>query len=47
LRALKLASPEIASFGASIVAISDQRPENAYSLTERHSLSFPILSDID
>lgn len=47
LRALELASEEISSLGASIVAISGQRPENAVSLTEKHSLSFPVLSDVD
>jgi peroxiredoxin len=47
LRALELAASEIAAYGASIVAISGQRPDNAISLTEKHSLSYPVLSDID
>jgi len=47
LRALEAASAEISSLGASIVAISGQRPENALSLTDKHSLSFPVLSDVD
>ena len=47
LRALETAAEQIKSLGASIVAISGQRPENAKSLTEKHSLSFPVLSDID
>ena len=47
LRALEVACAEIASLGASIVAISGQRPENALSLTEKHSLSFPVLSDVE
>jgi peroxiredoxin len=47
LRALELASAEIAALGASIVAISGQRPDNALSLTDKHSLSFPVLSDVD
>jgi peroxiredoxin len=47
LRALELASAEIAALGASIVAISGQRPDNALMLTDKHSLSFPVLSDVD
>jgi peroxiredoxin len=47
LRALELAAPDIAGLGASIVAISGQRPDNAISLTEKHSLSYPVLSDVD
>jgi peroxiredoxin len=47
LRALELAASEIAAYGASIVAISGQRPDNAISLTEKHSLSYPVLSDVD
>lgn len=47
LRALETAAGEITALGASIVAISGQRPENAKSLTEKHSLSFPVLSDVN
>jgi peroxiredoxin len=47
LRALELASAEIAALGGSIVAISGQRPDDALGLTEEHSLSFPVLSDVD
>jgi peroxiredoxin len=47
LRALELASAEFAALGASIVAISGQRPDNALLLTDKHSLSFPVLSDVD
>ena len=47
LRALELASAEIGALGASIVAISGQRPDNAALLTAKHSLSFPVLSDVD
>jgi peroxiredoxin len=47
LRALEVAASEIAGYGASIVAISGQRPDNAISLTGTHSLSYPVLSDVD
>ncbi len=47
LRALEQASPAIAALGASIVAISGQRPDAAAGLTEEHQLSFPVLSDVD
>lgn len=47
LRALEEASPTIAKLGGSIVAISGQRPDAAAGLTDRHALSFPVLSDVD
>jgi peroxiredoxin len=47
LRALEAAAPRIAELGASIVAISGQRPDAAAGLTEKHELSFPVLSDVD
>jgi len=47
LRALELASDQIRALGGSIVAISGQRPDHALSLTQKHSLSFPVLSDLD
>jgi peroxiredoxin len=47
LRALEQASPAIAKFGGSIVAISGQRPGAAAGLIEKHALSFPVLSDVD
>ena len=47
LRALERASKEIATLGGSIVAISGQRPDSALDLTEKHALSFPVLSDVD
>jgi peroxiredoxin len=47
LRALEQASPTIAKLGGSIVAISGQRPDAAAGLTEKHALSFPVLSDVD
>jgi peroxiredoxin len=47
LRALELAASEITELDASVVAISGQIPNHARSLTEKHSLSFPVLSDVD
>jgi peroxiredoxin len=47
LRALELASDQIRALGGSIVAISGQRADHALSLTQKHSLSFPVLSDLD
>ena len=38
---------EVTAAGAQLVAISPQRPTNALSLTEKHELAFPILSDVD
>jgi peroxiredoxin len=47
LRALERASDEIRARGGSVVAISGQRPDQALALTEKQSLSFPVLSDGD
>lgn len=47
LRALETSSDDIAALGASVVAISGQRPDAALGLTEKHELSFPVLSDVD
>jgi peroxiredoxin len=38
---------EVAAAGAQLVAVSPQRPTNALSLTEKHELAFPVLSDVD
>jgi len=47
LRAFQLALPEIAATGATLVAISPQAPDHALSITEKHELAFPVLSDLD
>jgi peroxiredoxin len=47
LRALERYAAEIARYDGSIVAISGQRPDSALALTEKHALSFPVLSDLD
>jgi peroxiredoxin len=36
---------DLTSAGGRLVAISPQRPSNALSITEKHELTFPVLSD--
>ena len=36
---------ELTSAGARFVAVTPQRPSNALSITEKHALAFPVLSD--
>ena len=38
---------DITAAGGHLVAISPQRPSNALSLTEKHGLAFPVLSDTE
>ena len=47
LRALQEALPEITSTGATLVAVSPQAPDHALTMTEKHELAFPVLSDLD
>jgi peroxiredoxin len=47
LHALQAALPAIRELGASLVAISPQAPDHSLSLTEKHALAFPVLSDLD
>jgi peroxiredoxin len=47
LRALQAALPEIASRGASLIAISPQSADHSLSITEKAALSFDVLSDVD
>ena len=47
LRALQAALPAFAEFGASLVAISPQASDHSLSVTEKHALAFPVLSDLD
>jgi peroxiredoxin len=47
LHALQAALPTIRELGASLVAISPQAADHSLSLTEKHELAFPILSDLD
>ncbi|MGD0880767.1 MAG: peroxiredoxin-like family protein [Acidimicrobiales bacterium] len=47
LRALQQALPEIQAAGATLVAISPQAPDHGLTMTEKHDLAFPVLSDLD
>jgi peroxiredoxin len=47
MRALQTALPEFQELGASLVAISPQAPDHSLSLTEKHALTFAVLSDAD
>lgn len=47
LRALQAALPDLRDLGASLVAVSPQAADHSLSLTEKHRLSFPVLSDLD
>jgi peroxiredoxin len=47
LNALQALLPTIRELGASLVAISPQAADHSLSLTEKHELAFPVLSDLD
>ncbi len=47
LRHLEQALPKFRALGATLVAISPQTPDHSLSLTEKHELEFPVLSDLD
>lgn len=47
LRGLEAAVPRITELGGSLVAVSPQAPDHALSLTEKHDLTFSVLSDVD
>jgi peroxiredoxin len=47
LRALQAVSPDVASRGASIIAVSAQSPDHSLSITEKAELAFDVLSDVD
>ena len=47
LRHLEQALPNFRKFDATLVAVSPQSPDHALSLTEKHDLKFPVLSDVD
>jgi peroxiredoxin len=46
LKAYQAVLPSIAAAGASIVAISPEKPDDTVSTSEKNALSFPVLSDI-
>jgi peroxiredoxin len=46
LRAYQQILPEIAAAGASLVAISPEKPDDAVSTAEKNALTFEVLSDV-
>lgn len=46
IRAFQQLLPEFHQAGAQVVAISPELPSNALSITEKHELAFPVLSDV-
>lgn len=47
LRAIQKHLPQIKSFGASILAISPQKPDDALTISQKNDLKFEVLSDSD
>ncbi len=47
LKAYQEVLPEIAAAGASLVAISPEKPDDSLSTTEKNALTFEVLSDVD
>jgi len=47
LRALQEALPKMQELGATLVAISPEKPEGAVAATEKNKLTFTVLSDFD
>jgi peroxiredoxin len=46
LKAYQSVLPRIAAAGASMVAISPEKPDDTVSTAEKNALSFPVLSDV-
>lgn len=46
LKAYQAVLPGIAAAGASLVAISPEKPDETVSTTEKNALTFPVLSDV-
>lgn len=46
LRAYQAVLPRIIAAGASLVAISPEKPDDSVSTTEKNALTFPVLSDV-
>ena len=46
LRGLQRSYSRIRELGADLVAISPQLPDNSMTFAERHTLEFPVLSDV-
>jgi peroxiredoxin len=47
VRGLQAILPRLRELGASLVAISPQAADHSLTLTEKHELTFPVLSDLD
>jgi peroxiredoxin len=47
LRAYQRVLPEISAAGASLVAISPEKPDDTLSTAEKNALTFEVLSDVD
>ncbi len=47
LREIQKHLPQIKSFGASLLAISPQKPDDALTITQKIGLEFEVLSDAD
>jgi peroxiredoxin len=45
LHALQEALPKISGLGASLIAISPEKPDSGIVMTEKNKLTFPVLSD--
>lgn len=45
LRALEEALPKIKALGATLIAISPEKPDHGIVATEKHKLTFPVLRD--
>jgi peroxiredoxin len=46
LKAYQAVLPRITAAGASLVAISPEKPDDSVSTTEKNALTFPVLSDV-
>jgi peroxiredoxin len=46
LRGFQRALPELKKFGAQVVAVSPQLPDNSLTTQEKDQLTFPVLSDV-
>ncbi|MGA7835431.1 MAG: peroxiredoxin-like family protein [Acidimicrobiales bacterium] len=47
IRSFQAHTPRFTELGASLVAITPQGADHSLSLTEKHELAFPVLSDLD
>ena len=47
LRGLQEALPKMQELGATLVAISPEKPEGAIAVTEKNKLTFPVLTDFN